>query len=145
MSCEIQAIEDITGLFDIAISFASDSEPIAESLMNFVGYYDLTCYNYRNFLLQQSGLEIDKVMEFIYRGTGVVVVLNSPAYGGSRSTQLEMRTLRDSAPGKTLFLIDLGGEPLEFPAHQVYRYQSLGSDVVMTIVGLARDLRRGGR
>jgi AAA domain/TIR domain len=128
--------DDFELAWDIAISYASEDEPLARQLHN--NLRD----EFKVFFAPEEdaglwGTDLTKVLPNIY---GVqsehVLVLSTPAYVAKHWTRVEYEAVASRTPGKIL-LLDHGALPKDIPPGLVYRGSSPGQ-----LVGLIPALRK---
>lgn len=115
-------IETSIGLFDIAISHASDTIQLSRTLAKFATAYGLTCYSYINMQVDQLGLDIVEVMKFVYSVTPRFIILNSQLYQASDATKLEYNTICETQKTVSVIVLEMGGRELLFPSRCNVRY-----------------------
>lgn len=138
MNCDAE-LELHIGIFDVALSFASDAEREAEALHSYAEGYSLRCYKYDRHVVAQSGFSLEDIMRYVYRSTKVTVVMNSPLYRKSSATRFEWKVLTSEFSGESIFVVDLGGASLEALAHRLRHFSSLTDRAAMEV------MRRAGR
>lgn len=127
-------LESRIGIFDLAISFASDAEQGAESIHSYADAYTLRCYKYDKHLVNQSGCSLTSIMRFVYRNANAVIVLNSPLYLKSSATRFEWQVLTEEFEGNSVFVVNMGGKPLMALGQRLSHFDGLTDRVAMEIM-----------
>ncbi|GBR21890.1 hypothetical protein [Komagataeibacter nataicola] len=129
-----KAVEDAVGLFEVALSFASDCGEEAKVMEAFCDFHGMRCYDYRRFQERQWGLSVWTVEEFVFLTTPLVIVFNSPGYLQSEHTVHEFGLIRRSTGLRRLVSVELGGSqlpPMDVPAHSL---QGFSNKIALRII-----------
>ena len=128
-------IETSIGLFNIAISHASDTIQLSRTLAKFATAYGLTCYSYINLQVDQLGLDVVEVMKHVYSVTPRFIVLNSQLYRTSYATKLEYNTICEIQKNVSVVVLEMGGRELIFPSRCNARYvKDLGNSEIIQVM-----------
>jgi hypothetical protein len=143
MPCEY-SIEAAIGLFDVAISHSSDSGRLAQVLLNYSKTYGLICYSYEKRKVAQLGLNIVKIMKFVYTRTPRLAIINSPLYLTTAATQLEFNIMLGIDAEKSITVFEVGGSPLTFSSKQNVQYVTniVDTEIISIVAGWKESLRR---
>lgn len=105
-------VERRIGVFDIALSYASDVSEESKIAREFLSFHGLRCYRYEDLLAAQLGLDIYEVMQFVFRTTQSVLILNSLSYRSSHATRFEFDIISDRAEQLSIYCFCCGGQDL---------------------------------
>lgn len=144
MTCD-REIEDALGIFDISLSYSSDGRATALSLAEYCRFYQMRCYDYEKYLAQQAGFDIWRVMDFVYRTSGTVIIINSFGYLKTEATRYEMEVARRRKSTDRTILLDLGGDIDVLAGGHVLRYQNFSNDVAIEIMRHAKMVKEPAR
>lgn len=127
-------IEDSIGIFDLALSFASDASQDANVLSAFAQFHNIRCYHYQNHVVEQSGLDIWAVMRYVYASSRRIAIVNSPLYRKSKSTKFEHRVIARRLAPVRLYIVECGGQPIRFTRHAALTFSSISNETALNIV-----------
>lgn len=133
MTCD-NDLEDVLGIFDVSLSFASDGGGTARRIAEYCQFYQLRCYDYVSYRAQQTGFDIWRVMDFVYRTASMVIIINSPGYLKTEATRYELdAVLRRSSTDRAIVL-ELGGKGDVLAGGHTLRYQDFSNAVAIEIM-----------
>lgn len=133
-------VETEIGIFDLAISFSSDAESLANDILTFMQFYRLKCYHYLPYVEDQVGLNLYEIMSYVFNKTNAVIVLNSPRYCKTNATKFEYNIICERIDFISIFCIELGGGNLNFNGKIVTSYGNSGTDNIIQIANTLRKL-----
>lgn len=131
----VKKIEDSIGVFDVAISYASDGDRFALLVNQFAAYYDLRCYDYQEFTRNQLGIfQVSSIMEYIYTRTNKIIIINTEGYRDSSSTEEEYNYMLNTNKQLSIYVFELGGDKIDLPNHKVEHFSKFANDALLSVL-----------